>query len=105
MLTAFQPQGLTQVFSVTTTPTSAFQLSAATFGVRFQAEGQVHFAFGSSAGSSAISCAIPTTAVPANGIPLINSVEAFNIGQSAWLSLCSTAPGPTPVRVTGGFGV
>lgn len=105
-LTSFQPQGLTQLISVTTTPSTPVQLSAPQMGVRIWTDAVVHFAFGSSTGSSGISCAIPSTSTPANGIPLqANSVESFNVGPNAWLSFCSTAAGPANVKFTAGFGV
>lgn len=104
MLESFQPQGLTQLIAVTTSPSAAVQLSAPTVGVRIKADAQVYFAFGSSAGSSSLQASIPTTSTPANGIPLVASApESFNIGPNAWLSFISTAT--ANVNVTGGFGV
>lgn len=105
-LDAFRPQGLTQLISVTTTPSTAVQLSSPTMGCRIQTEGQVHFAFGSSAGSSVMTAAVPSTSTPANGIPILaNSAEVFNIGPNAYISVVSTAPGPTNVRLTPGYGI
>jgi hypothetical protein len=105
-LDAFQPQGLTQLISVTTTPSTAVLLSAPQVGCRIQTDGLVHFAFGSSAGSSLIQAAVASTSTPANGIPVLaNSAEVFNIGAAAYVSLVSTAAGPTNVRLTPGFGI
>lgn len=105
---AFQPQGNTQLIQVTTTPSTAIQLGVAQSGVRIVTEGgaKVHFAFSSSAGSSALQAALPTTSTPANGNPLLPNTDAtFNIGPNAWLSFISSSPGPTPVEVTAGFGL
>lgn len=104
-LDAFMPQGLTQLVGVTTTPTTAQQLALPTEGVRIQTDGLVHFAFGSSTGSSTLQAAVPSSNAPANGVPVLaNTVEVFNIGPGAYYSIVSTAAGPATVRLTPGFG-
>jgi hypothetical protein len=103
-LDCFQPQGLSLFFACSTTPTTAMQLPLLTQGVRIFADAQVHFAFGTSTGSSGLVATMPTSAAPANGICMVGgTVEAFNIGPGAYLSFISSAT--ANVRVTPGYGV
>ena len=104
---AFQPQGLTQLIMVTTTPSTAVQMGPQS-GIRVVVDpvAKVHFAFGSSTGSSGIQAALPTTSTPANGIPLLAGADAtFNLVPNAYVSLISSAAGPTPVEIQSGFGL
>ena len=103
-LECFNPMGLTQLIAVTTTASTAMALNVPAHGVRIRADAALHFAFGSTAGSSAITASIPTTSTPANGIPMLaSSVEVFNIGPNAYLSFISTAA--TNAWVTPGHGI
>jgi hypothetical protein len=103
-LECFQPQGLSKLITCTTTPSTAIQLAAPAVGVRIFADAQVHFAFGSTAGSSGILATMPTSAAPANGICLAGgSVEVFTIGPNAYLSFISS--GAATVQFTPGNGI
>lgn len=104
-LDAFMPQGLTQLIAATTTPSTAISLSPKTPSVRIYADAAVHFAFGSSTGSSGILATMATTSTPANGIGMMGpSVEVFTIGgENTYLSFISSAT--ANVRVTPGYGV
>jgi hypothetical protein len=103
-LECFNPQGLSQLISVTTTPSTAIQLPNPSNGVRIYAEGQIHFAFGSTSGSSGILATMATSAATANGICLpAGSVETFVIGPNAYLSFISSAA--ATVRFTPGNGI
>jgi hypothetical protein len=103
-LECFTPQGLSQLISVTTTPSTAIRLPSPTNGVRIYAEGQIHFAFGSTVGSSGILATMPTSAATANGICMpAGSVETFIIGPGAYLSFISSAA--ATLRFTPGSGI
>lgn len=101
MLEAFQPQGNTQLVAVTTAPSAALQMPGSIIGSRIRVDAACFFAFSVSSG---VTCTIPTTSTPANGIPLMPGAETFNLAPNAWLSF-ATSSGTANAWFTGGFGV
>jgi hypothetical protein len=104
-LAAFIPAGLSKLVAATTTASTAITQSVPMEAIRIHSDGPVHFAFGSSTGSSGITASTPTTSVPANGISLLGgAAEVFNIGPAAYLSFITTSSTGASVRITPGTG-
>ena len=107
-LTAFQPQGNTQLIAVTSVASSAVQVSAGNItGARISCDSSVYMAWAS---SSSVSASIPTTSTPASGFPLmytssgVRVAENFTLAPNAWVSfICPTSLGCN-VWITPGYG-
>lgn len=102
----FRAMGNSMLFSLTTTPSVAVQLSTGNVpGARFLSI--ANGGWFAASNSSGVLVAIPTTATPGNGVPFAlankNFVEAFDIGPKAWVSF-GTTNGTAKVHVTPGIG-
>lgn len=104
MLQAYMPQGNTSLVAVTTTASTGYQPTSGNIqGARIANIGSVpvYVAFSNVA---TITAAIPTTATPGNGIPILpNSAETMALWPNFYLSAIST--GASQLFISPGIGL
>ena len=102
---AFQPQGATSLIAATTTASAAVQVSTGAIqGVKVLTHGSTQHVF-LAFGPSTATAVLPTTATPANGMPLLPSSDGtFTIPPGGWVSAI-TSSGTCNVYLTPGIGL
>jgi hypothetical protein len=104
---AFQAQGNTSLIPATTTATAAIQPSTGSIPgcmLTNLSTNAIWVAIGQS--STMAVAALPTTSVPANGIPMLaGSAQTLGAPPNFWISAITGSTGTSQLAVTPGLGL